>query len=60
MDIKELPHGHGLSFKKGVSDGLLDEKIYESKLPNGHENSYKLGVRYGAELQEKVKQKVKK
>lgn len=21
--IPEIPHGHGLSFKKGVSDGLL-------------------------------------
>jgi hypothetical protein len=24
VDIEEIPHGHGLSFKRGVSDGLLD------------------------------------
>jgi hypothetical protein len=31
IEIPEIPHGHGLSFKKGIADGLLDCSANEKK-----------------------------
>jgi hypothetical protein len=44
------PHGHGLSFKKGLTDGLFERIDYADSLPNGHDKSYKRCVTEGADL----------
>lgn len=59
LEQLEIPHGHGRSFKKGVADGLLDEKTSESNLPNGHDESYRKGVELGKKLKEEIAEKVK-
>lgn len=56
----EIPHGHGASYKKGVSDGLMDENAYENKLPNGHNLSYSKGKKVGIELKTIINSKIKR
>ncbi|MEP2990901.1 MAG: hypothetical protein ABJO88_18250 [Parasphingorhabdus sp.] len=56
---QDIPHGHGLSFKKGVSDGLLERNDYAADLPNGHNNSYALGVEEGAVLRQETALRVR-
>ncbi|QTR48077.1 hypothetical protein J9253_09250 [Thiothrix litoralis] len=59
-NIPEIPHGHGLSFKKGISDGILEENTFESSLPSGgHLFSYKKGYELGKLLKNEVARKVK-
>lgn len=31
--IPDIPHGHGLSFKKGIADGLLGCRDHETNPP---------------------------
>jgi hypothetical protein len=59
IDILEIPHGHGLSFKKGVADGLLDTSSHESEIHETHLASYKRGIAVGADLKEKIAGQVK-
>ena len=58
IDLKEMPHGHGLSYKKGISDGILNKKEFEDKVPNGHDKSYKSGLEVGIKLKESIVVKV--
>ena len=57
--IPNIPHGHGLSFKKGVADGILDSKDNESTCHETHKASYLRGYEVGKELKEKIAKKVK-
>ena len=57
--VIDIPHGHGLSFKKGISDGLLDVKQI-SDIPNGHQLSYIKGKEFSKVLKEEISKKVKK
>ena len=57
--IKDIPHGHGLSTKRGISDGLLDRTEYEGKVPNGHDASYQRGVGAGKDLMQQINDLVK-
>ena len=59
IKIEEIPHGHGLSFKKGCSDGLLNNKTLKENLPNGHYMSYQKGLNLGKELQKNISLKTK-
>jgi hypothetical protein len=59
IDIPDIPHGHGLSFKKGVADGLLDTRSHESEPHKTHSASYELGLAVGADLKEKIAGQVK-
>lgn len=59
LEHLEIPHGHGLSLKKGVSDGLLDKEASKFDLPNGHNESYRKGVEFGKKLKEEIAKKVK-
>ena len=54
--IPEIPHGHGLSFKKGVADGLLDCRDHEE---TPHTASYERGLVVGSELKREVAKLVK-
>lgn len=53
--IPDIPHGHGLSFKKGICKGLIEsEDFIEKDLPNGHEKTFKLGIEFGRALKKAV------
>lgn len=52
-NLDGIPHGHGGSFKKGISDGLLEAE-YNTTIPNGHERSYQRGRELGEELKSQV------
>lgn len=59
IDIPEIPYGHGLSFKKGVADGLLDTHTHEGEPHETHSASYERGLAVGADLKEKIAGHVK-
>lgn len=59
LDIPEIPHGHGLSFKRGVADGLLDNHDHEATPHETHAASYQRGLEVGAELKLKIAKLVK-
>jgi hypothetical protein len=59
LNIPEIPHGHGLSFKKGVADGLLDCRDHEATPHETHAASYQHGIEVGAELKREVATLVK-
>ena len=51
---EKLPEGHGLSFKRGIADALLQEERFASDLPNGHSASYRKGQQAGEQLRELI------
>ncbi len=59
IEIPDIPHGHGLSFKKGVADGLLDCRDHEVTSHETHAASYHRGVEVGAVLKREVAKIVK-
>lgn len=59
IEIPEIPHGHGLSFKKGVADGLLDCRNHEAELNKTHDASYRRGIEVGAKLKSQIAKLVK-
>lgn len=63
MNIKEIPHGHGLSFKRGIADGVLSNQnsaiTAPEPIPNGHDKSYRDGFSLGVALAQQVAEKVK-
>lgn len=60
INIPEIPHGHGLSFKKGLADGLLDSHTHKMEPHETHSASYERGFDVGSLLKEKVAEQVKK
>jgi len=60
ITLEEIPHGHGASFKKGISDAILDQNNFENNLPTGHNSSYDKGKNLGKELKKIIANKVKK
>ena len=59
INIPEIPHGHGLSFKKGVADGLLDNRDHQETPHETHAASYQRGIEVGAELKREIAKLVK-
>ena len=59
IEIPEIPHGHGLSFKKGIADGLLDCRVNEKKHHDTHCKSYDRGLVIGANLKSELAKHVK-
>ena len=59
LEIPEIPHGHGLSFKKGVADGVLDCRKNEETPHETHGASYERGLVVGEELRHKIAKLVK-
>ncbi|MES2666888.1 MAG: hypothetical protein V4712_12365 [Pseudomonadota bacterium] len=46
-----IPNGHGLSFKKGVSDGMFERDDFRNTLPDGgHGSTYNRGRIFGAKV----------
>lgn len=59
IEISEIPHGHGMSFKKGVADGLLGGCEHEDSPHITHSASYRRGVTAGSELKIEIAKFVK-
>ena len=59
IPIEDIPHGHGLSFKHGVADGLLGSNTYESKPHPTHSASYERGKIFGIQLKAEIAKNVK-
>jgi len=59
IEFSEIPHGHGLSFKKGIAGGLLDCRDHEETPHNTHSASYERGLVVGAELKRGIAKHVK-
>jgi hypothetical protein len=59
LEIPEIPHGHGLSFKRGIADGLLENHDHEKEPHSTHTASYKRGIKIGEELKHKINELVK-
>ncbi|WP_334108558.1 hypothetical protein [Methylobacillus sp.] len=59
LDIPDIPHGHGLSFKRGVADGLLDTKEHESLPHDTHSASYQRGIALGITFKNEIAKLVK-
>ncbi len=57
--IPEIPHGHGLSFKKGVSDSLLGNESPREDIHETHRATYQKGLSFGLTLKQSIGQKVK-
>lgn len=57
-NIEPIPHGHGKSYKIGISDGLLNQERTQP-VPSGHERSYERGRTIGEQLRTQVKDCVK-
>ncbi len=59
LEIPEIPHGHGLSFKRGVADGLLESHSHKSDPHQTHSASYERGFAVGAALKDQIAPLVK-
>lgn len=60
IQIPEIPHGHGLSFKKGIADALLSTQNNEASCHVTHLASYHKGYEIGEILKTEVGFSVKK
>lgn len=56
--IPDLPHGHGMSFKRGLADGLLRSTEFKAKTPITHLASYRLGHELGVQLKNEIANQV--
>lgn len=59
IHIPEIPHGHGLSFKNGIADGLLDSEEHAQTTHETNRASYQRGVEVGAALKRAIAPLVK-
>lgn len=59
ITIPSIPHGHGLSFKKGIADGLLETKEHESTCHETHATNYRCGLDVGETLKREIATQVK-
>ena len=59
ITIPDIPHGHGLSFKKGLADGLLEIEEHGSAYHETHAASYRRGYEVGEALKQEVAGQVK-
>lgn len=62
---KDIPSGHERSFKRGVSDSLLDDnnRDYDGKfipfdLPSTQKDSYKMGRKEGDALRKQIGERI--
>ncbi|EGV16083.1 hypothetical protein [Thiocapsa marina] len=60
IEIDEIPHGHAMSFKKGLSDGILDMYGKQQDIHATNKASYRKGVAAGTQLKEQIASLVKK
>lgn len=58
IEIPKIPHGHGLSFKKGVADALLETENHKQTCHETHAESYSKGYEIGGILKEMIAKNV--
>jgi hypothetical protein len=58
LEISAIPHGQGLSFKRGVSDGLLNVTIHRKEIHVTHSASYARGRALGKQLRVEIAKRV--
>lgn len=54
INFPKIPNGHGLSFKKGVADGILQSSANEQTPHETHSASYKRGIIVGIAIMEEI------
>jgi hypothetical protein len=54
IHLDEIPHGHGLSFNRGIADVLLDIEENKNDVPKTHLASYRKGFEVGVYIKENV------
>lgn len=54
IDIPVIPHGHGMSFKRGIADGMLETSIHKHECHETHIATYQKGIKIGQLLIEAV------
>jgi len=64
MMIKDIPHGHGGSHKRGIIDSLVETQDYlgtetPNDLPSGHKESYRRGRNEGDTLRKEIADRVR-
>lgn len=59
LGVEGIPHGHGLSFKRGLSDGLLERDEFREEVHPTHLHSYERGLILGKDLRSQVARAVK-
>jgi hypothetical protein len=59
LELTDIPHGHGLSFKKGVADGLLRSRGHKKTIHPTHKATYERGHALGVMLKDKIAKVVK-
>lgn len=59
IELPDIPHGHGLSFKKGLADSLLDSNVNESTCHKTHKQSYSKGQEIGETIKQETAKHVK-
>ena len=59
VEIADIPHGHGRSFKKGVADALLDCRDNKRSCHETHLASYNRGQDLGATIKREIAKQVK-
>jgi len=59
LEIRDIPHGHGLSLKRGIADGLLDCNEHQDLPHTTHAASYRRGVEVGRALKAQIAPLVK-
>lgn len=59
IEISEIPHGHGLSFKKGIADGLFENRTHENSCHDTDLASYRRGYEIGEALKKAIALRVK-
>ena len=59
LEIPDIPHGHGLSFRRGLADGLLVVATNEMLPHPTHAASYQRGKTVGQALLAQIAKLVK-
>ena len=59
VKISEIPHGHGLSFKKGIADAILENREHENSCHETHLPSYQRGYEVGKKMVSQIASHVK-
>ena len=59
LSVADIPHGHGLSFKRGIADALLSVRANEQACHPTHRASYERGYALGETLREELAARVR-
>ena len=58
IEIHDIPHWHGLTLKKGITDAILETENHKNTFHDTHSASYLKGYEIGETLREMISKKV--